>query len=63
MADSLPQRGTRWTNMLKQLIPGRQFPYPKSLYAVEDALRFFLDDNPTAVVLDFFADREPPPMQ
>lgn len=37
------------------LLPGREFPYPKSLYAVEDALRFFVGDKPEAVVLDFFA--------
>ena len=41
--------------MLKSLVPGRAFPYPKSLYAVEDALRLFLSDKPEAVVLDFFA--------
>src|SRR5699024_6784742 len=27
----------------------------KSLYAVEDALRFYIGDKPEAVVLDFFA--------
>jgi adenine-specific DNA-methyltransferase len=43
------------TNMLSSLIPGRRFPYPKSLYAVEDLLRFFISDLPNAVVLDFFA--------
>ena len=43
------------TRMLSKLIPGRRFPYPKSLYAVEDILRFFLSDTPDAVVLDFFA--------
>lgn len=37
------------------LLPGREFPYPKSLYAVEDALRFYIGDKPEAVVLDFFA--------
>ncbi len=37
------------------LLPGRKFPFPKSLYAVEDTLRFFVQDNPDAVVLDFFA--------
>lgn len=41
--------------MLKALIPGRRFPFPKSLFAVEDALRFFMADKPGAVVLDFFA--------
>ncbi len=43
------------TGILKSLIPGRQFPYPKSLYAVEDALRLFLGDKKNAIVLDFFA--------
>jgi adenine-specific DNA-methyltransferase len=36
------------------LLPGRKFPFPKSLYAVEDALRFFVNDKPDAIVLDFF---------
>ena len=43
------------TRILSKLIPGRRFPYPKSLYAVEDILRFFLADTREAVVLDFFA--------
>ncbi|MCY4591930.1 MAG: DNA methyltransferase [Alphaproteobacteria bacterium] len=43
------------TGILKSLLPGRQFPFPKSLYAVEDSLRFFLEDNLDAVVLDFFS--------
>ena len=42
------------TLVLGRLIPGRHFPFPKSLYAVEDALRFFLKDKQAAVVLDFF---------
>ncbi len=46
---------TGGTRLLSSLIPGRRFPYPKSLYAVEDVLRFFLAPKPTAVVLDFFA--------
>lgn len=37
------------------MIPGRSFPFPKSLYAVEDAIRFFVKPKATAVVLDFFA--------
>ena len=41
--------------MIKQLLPGRKFPFPKSLYAVEDALRFFVQNRPEAVVLDFFS--------
>jgi adenine-specific DNA-methyltransferase len=43
------------TQLLRQFVDGRAFPYPKSLYAVEDTLRFFLKDNPHSVVLDFFA--------
>lgn len=43
------------TNLLKKLLPNRRFPYPKSLYAVEDALRFFLSEKRDATVLDFFS--------
>ena len=43
------------TRILSRLIPGRRFPYPKSLYGVEDVLRFYVGSNPDAVVLDFFA--------
>lgn len=40
--------------MISTLI-NRDFSFPKSLYAVEDSLRFFLDNKPSALVLDFFA--------
>ena len=43
------------SNLLKSLIPDRKFPFPKSLYAVEDCLRFFVINKPAAVVLDFFS--------
>lgn len=43
------------TRLNKALLPGRNFPYPKSLYAVEDSLRFFIKDKPNSVVLDFFS--------
>src|SRR5699024_639659 len=43
------------TALLTRFIPGRKFPFPKSMYAVEDALRFFVKDKPDAVVLDFFS--------
>ncbi|GAB3859402.1 hypothetical protein GCM10028801_20750 [Nocardioides maradonensis] len=42
-----------WIN--RSLIPKRSFPFPKSLYAVEDSLRFFVSDKLDAVVLDFFS--------
>lgn len=47
------QYGTRLLD--DAFLPARDFPYPKSLYAVEDTLRFFVIDNPEAVILDFFA--------
>ena len=43
------------TGILKSLIPERRFPFPKSLYAVEDSLRFFVGDKPNAIILDFFS--------
>lgn len=47
--------GNSGSHMLARLIPGRRFPFPKSLYAVEDALRFFVNDKPDARILDFFS--------
>lgn len=43
------------SNLLKSLIPERKFPFPKSLYAVEDCLRFFVCGKPEAIILDFFS--------
>ena len=43
------------SSLIKAMLPGRTFPYPKSLYAVEDALRMLVKDNNQAVVLDFFS--------
>lgn len=47
--------GAGGSNVVRALTPGRQFPFPKSLYAVEDALRFFVINKPDALILDFFA--------
>ena len=47
--------GEYGSRMLRKILPGRKFPYPKSLYAVEDVLRVFLASKPDALVLDFFA--------
>jgi adenine-specific DNA-methyltransferase len=65
-AQRLTVPGTQWrigshdatqygTRLLLKLFPDRQFPFPKSLYAVEDSLRFFVASKPDAIVLDFFA--------
>lgn len=47
--------GSHGTNIVRALLPGRRFPFPKSLYAVEDVLRFFLKEKATATVVDFFS--------
>lgn len=46
---------TAGTLVLTSMLPDRRFPFPKSLYAVEDSLRFFITDKPTSIILDFFA--------
>nr|WP_238362242.1 DNA methyltransferase [Actinopolymorpha pittospori] len=43
------------SGVISTLMPGRKFPFPKSLYAVEDAVRFAVLEKPDAVVLDFFS--------
>lgn len=43
------------TGLLSSVIPGRKFPYAKSLYAVEDVLRLVVGANPRAIVVDFFS--------
>ncbi|MDO9034876.1 MAG: DNA methyltransferase [Methanoregula sp.] len=43
------------SGLLKTLLPGRKFPYPKSLYAVEDVLRLTVRGKSEAVILDFFS--------
>lgn len=49
------EAGTYGTSLLREILPGRKFPFPKSLYAVGDALRLFVENKPRALVLDFFA--------
>lgn len=43
------------TAIVKSILGTRSFSFPKSLYAVRDALKFFVDDKPDALILDFFA--------
>ena len=43
------------TGLLSAILPGRKFPFAKSLYAVEDCLRLAIGKKPQAVVLDFFS--------
>lgn len=47
---------TEGTSLLKNIFADeKRFPYPKSLYAVRDCLKYYLDDKPNALVVDFFA--------
>ncbi len=46
---------TGGTVLLSKLVPGRRFPFPKSLFAVEDILRFFVGEKPKAKIVDFFS--------
>ena len=43
------------TRLLKPMFINTRFSYPKSLYAVEDTLRFFVKNKRNAVIVDFFA--------
>lgn len=43
------------SGMIKKIIPGRHFSFPKSVYAEQDTLRFVVGDKPEALILDFFA--------
>lgn len=43
------------TNLLSSLLPARKFPFPKSVYAVQDALRVATGNKVNALVVDFFA--------
>ena len=45
------QYGSRF---LAEIIPDLKFPFPKSIYAVHDCIRFFVADRPNAIILDFF---------
>lgn len=47
--------GNSGSRLLARFLPDRTFPFAKALYAVEDALRFFVANKPDALVLDFFA--------
>ena len=41
--------------LLNRIFPNQRFSFPKSLYAVHDVIRFFVVNNPYALVVDFFA--------
>lgn len=47
--------GWHGSRLLSKFLGDRKFPFPKSLFAVEDALRFFVASKPRAVIIDFFS--------
>jgi len=58
--------GTQWaisshdatyfgTKFIANIIGRQKFTFPKSLYAVHDTIRFFVANNPNALIVDFFA--------
>ena len=43
------------SQLLTRIIGEKRFEFPKSLYAVHDAIRFFVANKPNALIVDFFA--------
>lgn len=43
------------TDILKKMLDGKRFSFPKSLYAVRDILSFFVANKKDALIIDFFA--------
>ena len=46
------QYGSR---LIGNIFLDRRFTFPKSLYAVQDSLYFFVNNKPNAIIVDFFA--------
>lgn len=58
--------GTQWNiathnagdygkKVINDILTDARFTFPKSLYAVHDAIRFFVANKPNALIVDFFA--------
>lgn len=43
------------TGLIRPIMPDRNFPFPKSIYAVEYILKIFVARKPNALIIDFFA--------
>ena len=43
------------SGILRKIFDDKVFSFPKSLYAVHDAIRFFVANKPNALIVDFFA--------
>lgn len=49
------EAGEYGSKLLRRMMPDRKFPFPKSLYAVEDSVGMFVREKPTALIVDFFS--------
>ena len=47
--------GSGGSILVKTILGTKRFDFPKSLYAVHDAIRFFVANKPNALIVDFFA--------
>ncbi len=47
--------GIYGSTLISTIFQDRRFSFPKSLYATEDALKFFVANKPNALIVDFFA--------
>lgn len=47
--------GWHGSKLLAKFLPGRKFPYPKSLYSTQDAIKVITSNKRDALILDFFA--------
>ena len=45
---------TKGTKMINSML-GERFSYPKSVYAVQDCIRYFVANKPNSLIVDFFA--------
>lgn len=43
------------STLLTSILSGKRFAFPKSLYATHDTIRFFVENKPNALIVDFFA--------
>ena len=43
------------STFIKAILNEKRFTYPKSIYAERDTIKFFVANNPNALILDFFA--------
>jgi len=52
---TLHDAGTYGSGIIRSILGNRAFEFPKSLYAVKDTLLTIVSNNPTALIIDFFA--------